>query len=538
MMTKTNGKPAKKESWRGVAVVGVLCAAFLWYWFTLDRVPDDAGPEGLAERCLAELKEQDSKRPLLTDFDLLEFSMLLARNGQPDIALRMAQKIDNQLLQSRALAALAQARLHVDTGSMAPALDICAKIPLEDKRQSALRDILQELAKLGLADAAWSRATTLEQKAAIIRVLAETDGKEEAKKRRAEIATQLPSDSPKVREDLAWTHLWLQEEEAALAQANSLPRPVRDELLSDLFRLVRLEHPERSKETLDKMPEELKIPLRIEAARLNGNLESPDSLIAELEKQAQEETEPPRRCRALLAAAKARWQISGEADERWKAPLQSAVEMAASAAVPSDQRAGILLEAAALQYDALDIADAGKTLLSARKAAGQISDSTAKALALADVANVAFRSSEPAYATEGLAELCALLRNASAPPEAAKTAAELLFRQGSWQEALDLLGNWDASVQEQVLPVLAGLTIESTAAPGLPVSQDKSLAEIRQVAQNQGETAAARMAMRLPRGIQRARSWLEIAKGLVVKAQVDRETAAAQTPAAGDISGQ
>lgn len=522
--------PKKKESWRGVVSVGVLCVAFLWFWFSLENVPEDVGAEGLADRALAELVQHGVEQTQIIDFDLLEISMLQLRARQMEAAQKTVERIRTTPLKNSAWRAIALAHLGKDAGSMVPALSICSRIKDPHEKTRAESDVLVEMARLGLGDVALEKATTSLVKAAVIRVLAETDGQESARQAlpalEAAAASATGEEKQQILADLAWAHLWLKNESRVFELSGQLKAASRSEILAELFRMGRLENPARTRELLDKMPEEMKLALRIEAARLNGNLETPAALAAEIRAQAETVKQPTAATTAWLRAARAEWEIAGDqpSPSSWKDSAKRAEDLASS--LKGADQAAAFRDLAALYFDGLDIQRGRDCFRRSREITLALPNMEERASALAKLLELGFRSSEPDEVQLLLRDAKSLLeQHAPAAPEA-KVLADTLFREGAWADALAAASKVPEESRAEIQSSLAGLVIESAANQGMPVSQDRSLAEIRQVALNQGETAAAHLAMRLKPGQERARAWLEMAKALVFRQQIEKDESA------------
>lgn len=526
--------PKMQESWRGVVIVAVLCGSFLWWWFSTENTPEDAGVDGLVQRAVAALEASKSPRPLAFDFDLLELSMLQLRAGNFDAAAAVVGRIAEPALQEQAWRALARGHLQKDSGSLAPALQFCERIANPVRRAAAREEILLEITRMGLSDLALGQRPEPVLEAKIVRVMAETDGRDEAARRLPGLENLLTAAAPEVqpalREQLAWIHLWLGHPDRVRALCQDLPESACDELLAELFRLVRMEHPENARALLDSLPASLRLPLRLEAARLNGTLETPAELRADLRRRAEAETAPLPQAQAWLLATRAAWQL-GKTPEEWK-PLADLARRAIAACPPASQGA-LWVDLGQLCNDALEFDQSRRCLESARTLAQTLPDQQAIDV-LAALLDAAFKNSEPEGLHEVLADLRPLLQKQVPSVQSARSIALVLFRDGDWENALALAERLPADGRGVVLEALAGLPVESSAGPGFALSQDHAFKDLRQVAASQGESEAAKLAMRFPPGPQRARSWLEIAKGLVVKSMLDRPDSAPAAPLSGE----
>jgi tetratricopeptide (TPR) repeat protein len=306
---------------------------------------------------------------------------------------------------------------------------------------------------------------------------------------------------------VAWTKLWLRQTAEVEAMISKIPADRQEELWEDLYRLVRSEKPAELAELTARMPSHLLLPLRIESARLIGSSESPEGLLQELKTAAEKETT----WSAWLQYARAAWKLA-QAEEIWRPALQTSLDLAKK--LSGADQCLALGEIGGLMMDTGEFASGRTALQQAQVAAGQEADPARKLHGLAQLHQLAFRSSEPEEARKILTELDALRTKAPLSPPDAQILVTALFKSGSWAEAISLA---QSLPDQDLVSPLAHLVLESTAAHGFELSQDKSYAKLRQVAISQGEAAAAAMNMREDPGLNRGRGWLEMAKAGAVR---------------------
>ena len=498
--------PKRPESRRSIIIVAVLCASFLWWWSTVEAVPESVGPMGLVERALAELTQAKQARPLIMDFDLLEFSMCWLRAGKPGEAMETAGKIKQPILQARAIRAIAQGYLGNEAGSMGPAMKCLEQIADPVLRQSSREILLLEIARLGFPDVAWEQAGSISLKAKILRTMCETDAQEAAAKRLPAVEAEILA-NPREEDltQLAWAHLWLHHGERVLELAPKLSIATQDDIYMEYYRMTRLERPEQAPKVLATIPDRLQIACRLEAARLNGSIETPAQLLTYLESALPKQGSPEALAAAWLEFTNAQWQLQPEAEAR----KDSAAKLESMLGdLPAVQKIHDALALSKIYYDALDLVSGHRLLEIARQTAFAAGTSMGKLRLIAPVMEAAFRSGESEY-------LPLLLRDTT--PDLRKAAAEITdptileplviayFREGAWGTVMETLAVVQPPVFTRLITCLADLPVEATAGQGYAISQDTSLARFRQVATNQGETEASKLAIRLKSGIDRSR---------------------------------
>jgi len=518
--------PKQPESRRSIIIVAVLCASFLWWWSTVEVPPEPVGPMGLVERALADLTQAKQARPLIMDFDLLEFSMCWLRAGKPGEAMAVAGKINQPMLQARAVQAIAQGYLGNDAGSMGPALKCLEQIADPALRQSSREILLLEIARMGFSDVAWEQAGSISLKAKILRTMCETDAQDAAAKRLPAVEAEILA-NPREEDlaQLAWAHLWLHHEERLLELVPKLAIPTQDEIYKEYFRMTRLESPEQAPRVLAAIPARLQIPCRLEAARLNGSIEIPAQFLASLESALPKEGSPEALAAAWLEYTNAQWQLQPEAEAR-KASAAKLESMLTNLSLT--QKIHHALALSKIYYDALDLVAGHRLLESARQMAFAAATPQEKLTLIAPILEAAFRSGESEYLPLLLRDLTPDLRKAAAEisdPEILEPLLVAYFREGGWQTVMETLAVVQPSVATALITRLADLPVEATAGQGYAISQDSSQARFRQVATSQGEAEASKLAIRLKSGIDRGRAWLEIGKGLILKQVLDAEQA-------------
>lgn len=539
MSSESGTEPKKKESLRSVVIVAVLCGAFLWWWFNLDTTPEEVGPEGLADRALAELKERNLPRPIVMDFDLLELSMCWLRAGKPDEATKLAEQISNPILHARALRAIAQGYLGVlakDATSMGPALKTVAKISDKPLQEAARDSILLDLVRMGFADIAWEQQPSPSLQAKILRVMSETDAQEAAAARLAKLEPDLLKDaSPSTLEEIAMTHLWLGHEDRVLELAPKLPLKAQDEIYAELFRMTRLQTPDKARPLLEKIPARLQLACRLEAAKLNGTLETPDQLVAEAQAAADASAAAPtdQALEKWMFLTRAQWQLLKPTPDAWKSSAAKVETFLPNVSV--ETRIKTALKLSQIFYDALDLTNGHRLLEIARQSAMKADSATNRLVQLAPVIDAAFHSGEADYVQLLLIDLTPDLNTPGViagftDSGALREILVALFREGNWTQVMKSLEQVPAALLPGALSALADLPVEATAGQGFAVSQDKSMQAIRQVATSQGETEAAKLAMQKAAGAERGRAWLEMAKGLILKSVLDSESTAPPPP--------
>ena len=518
--------PKRPESRRSIVIVAVLCASFLWWWSTVEVPPDPVGPMGLVDRAMAELTQTKQSRPLIMDFDLLEFSMCWLRAGKPEEAMLLAAKINQPILQARAVQAIAQGYLVNDAGSMGPALKCLEQIADPALRQSTREILLLEIARMGFSDVAWEQADSVSLKAKILRTMCETDAQDAAAKRLPAVEAEILA-NPREEDlaQLAWAHLWLHHGERLLELVPKLGTPTQDEIYKEYFRMTRLESPEQAPKVLAAIPARLQIACRLEAARLNGSIETPAELLSSLESALPKEGSPGALAAAWLEYTNAQWQLQPEADAR-KASAEKLESMLTD--LPPGQKIHDALALSKIYYDALDLVSGHRLLELARQTAFAAGTPQEKLTLVAPILEAAFRSGESEYLPLLLRDLSPDLRKAAGEisnPVILEPLVVAYFREGDWQTVMETLAVVQPSVATSLITRLADLPVEATAGQGYAISQDTSLARFRQVATSQGEAEASKLAIRLKAGIDRSRAWLEIGKGLILKQVLDAEQA-------------
>lgn len=529
----STSEPAKRsESRRSIMIVAVLCGAFLWWWGTREIIPEEAGPQGLVERALAELTAAEQVRPLLMEFDLLELSMAWLRAGQPEEAERVIGKVDEPILQARGLRAIAQGYLGNEAGTMGPALKTVGQITDERLRTMARENLLLEIARMGFADVAWEQATTPLLQARVLRTMSETDGQSQAAQRLAAVETALlAAPTAEGLTELAWTHLWLHHQTEVLALAPRLPPVTQDEIYAELFRMTRLENPDQAQSVLEAIPARLQLMCRLEAAKLNGKLETPAQFVASLQASLPTAGASAELASAWLFYTNAQWQLLQPDPEAWKASAAKVETLCQD--LPAAQKIVTTLALSQIYYDALDLGNGHRCLEMTRAAAFAAATPQERLTLAAPVLEAAFRFGEADYLPLLLRDLQPDLQAAAGAFQDVTTLRPLLlafFREGSWTVVTEALNQVPPALRGPLLHALADLPVEATAGQGYAISQDASLARYRQLATNQGESEAAKLAMRLKPGQERARAWLEIAKGLILKQVLDTEAARPMPP--------
>ena len=518
--------PKRPESRRSIIIVAVLCASFLWWWSTVEVPPEPVGQLGLVERAIAELAQAKQPRPLIMDFDLLELSMCCLRAGKPEEAMQVAGKMNQPILQARAVRAIAQGYLGSEAGSMGPALKCLEQIADPALRQSSREVLLLEIARLGFPDVAWEQAGTLALRARILRTMCETDAQEAALKRLPAVEAEIlahPCEDELTQ--LAWAHLWLHHGDRVLEITPKLSVSTQNEIYMEYFRMTRLESPEQAPTVLAAIPARLQTACRLEAARLNGTLETPAQLLASLESALPMQGPPDVLASAWLEFTNAQWQLQPEAEAR-KGSAAKLESMLGD--LPAAQRIHDALALSKIYYDALDLVSGHRLLELARQTAFAAATSQEKLSLVVPVLDAAFRSGEAEYLPLLLNDLTKDLRKAAAEipdPTILEPLLIAYFREGSWQTVMETLAVVQPSVATSLITRLADLPVEATAGQGYAISQDTSLARFRQVATSQGEAEASKLAIRLKPGIDRSRAWLEIGKGLILKQVLDAEQA-------------
>ena len=518
--------PQRPESRRSIIIVAVLCASFLWWWSTVEVPPEPVGPMGLVERAISELTVSKHSRPLVTDFDLLEFSMCWLRAGKPEEAMEVAGRINQPILQARAVRAIAQGYLGSEAGSMGPALKCLEQIADPALRQTSREILLLEIARIGFPDVAWEQAGNVSLKAKILRTMCETDAQEAAAKRLPAVEAEILA-NPREEDltELAWARLWLHDGDRMLEITPKLSVPAQDEIYMEYFRMTRLESPELAPKVLATIPARLQIACRLEAARLNGSLETPAQLLTSLESALPTQASPAHLATAWLEFTNAQWQLQPEAEV---SKISAAKLESMLTNLPPAQKIHDALALSKIYYDALDLVSGHRLLELARQTAFAAATSQEKLSFVAPVLDAAFRSGESEYLPLLLSELTPDLRKAAAEISDPAILAPLLiayFREGSWQTVMETLAVAQPSVATSLITRLADLPVEATAGQGYAISQDSSLARFRKVATSQGEAEASKLAIRLKPGIDRSRAWLEIGKGLILKQVLDAEEA-------------
>lgn len=512
--------PRKKESTRGIVIVAILCASFLWWWFTLDVTPEDVGPSGLLTRAMEEIPP-GTPRPLVLDFDLQELAMCWLRAGKPAEAISVAEKIHDPLLQARSLRAVAQSYVGIlasDTASMGPALKTLDKIRDPEHARKAREIILLELVRQGFPDVAWEHSPSPQLQVKLIRVMAETDARVTAAKKLAALEPSLPANlEPDSLLQITMAHLWLGHRDRVLELVQKLSPDRQDEIYLELFRMVRLETPDQAKALLAKFPAHVQQICRLEAARLNGTIDTPDDFVSELTQRATNPTATPE---DWMFLTKAQWQLLKPDPDAWKQSSAKAESLLANS--KDSQQINALLRLSQIHYDALDIANGHRLLETARKLAIKPTEPAQRLVRLSPVLEAAFRNAEAEYFQHLLVDLTPdllaeqVLPNWTDAPSLQRI-VQALFREGNWTLVMDILSKLPVPMKTKALEVLADLPVESTASHLSGISQDKSLTNIRQTATNHGETEAAKLATKLPSQQQRARAWLEMAKALILK---------------------
>ncbi len=511
----------KSETHRSTVIVAVLCASFLWWWFTLDPTPEVVGPLGLVERALIDEQQETpataAQRPVVLDFDLLELAMGYLRAGKFSEATRLAANLQAPGLQARGLRAIATGHLAQSSGAMGEALEVLGKITDSALRETAREQVLGEISRLGFADVAWEQQPSLPLQLSILRNMAESDAQPEARRRLNVLEpAALASGSPGLMAELTWTHLALHNVERVLALLPQLPEPMQDEIYLDLFRMMRLEDPTQARPTLERLPARLQWRARIEAANLGGTLETPAALVAELTSAT---TDTAADLRLLTQAQATLHQPTAEA---WQATAQRLEKLPPS--LPNDTT----LWLAQLYYDALDQVNGHRLLELARAQTLRLPTTAERIPPLAALLAAAFRNAETSYVQQLLLDLEPVLADLPSPlPDALGTpvreicAAE--FRDGQWPRVFALLPKLPPHFQTKVLADWADLVVEASASQGFAIAQDQSQAQLRSIATTQGESEATKLAMRQKSPLARARAWLEIAKGLVLKQLLEAE---------------
>ncbi len=524
-----NSKPTRPESRRSIIIVAVLCGSFLWWWFTLDPTPEAVGPLGLVDRALKEEMQEAPNartgRPLPLDFDLLELAMGFLRSGKFNEATNLTLAVQAPILQARGLRAVAYGYLAKDSGAMGAALQVLNQITDPTLRDAAREYVLVDLTRLGFADIAWEQQPSLALKVSLIRNMAESDAQAEATRQLATVEPEVLALSPvppALLAELAWTHLALRHTDQVFAMAPKLAPAAQDEIYLELFRMVRLDNPDLAKATLERLPAHLHWRARIEAAKLNGTLETSAQLLTEL--AAKVASEPTIEHTLLLT--KAQWQLNQPETDAWRKSAVQLEQLLETAPVEMQLKHWLTL--AQLYYDALDATEGHRLLERVRLKTTTLPDAVTRLPHLANLLDAAFRNAETNYVPQLLRDVDPDLQALPATlPEALTPALRQIcvarFREGNWLTVLSLVPKFPPATQTALLTALADLPVESSAGQGFAVSQDESLASFRQVATSQGETEAAKLAVRQPTGLARARAWLEIAKGLVLKAVLDNE---------------
>lgn len=513
----------KKESTRSIVIMAVICGAFLWWWFTLDTTPEDVGPAGLVERAFAELEHQKKPAPILMEFDLLELSMAWLRTGDLKAASQTAEKIHEPVLQAKAWQSIAQAYLGKEAGSMGPALTMLGKIPDVELRASAQEVVLMEIARSGFPDVAWEQVSTPLMKAKLIRVMAETDAQNLAQEKlKSTEGELLASAQPAVLEELAWTLVWLRQPERVLEMMPKLSASAQDEIYAELFRVTRMESPEKADEMLSKMPEHLRLAARIEASKFSDKPEVQDQLIAEMAASAKSDS-----AAAQIKLAHAQWQLSKPAADTWKSTATKA-EALISALEPASARIPLLLELAQQQNDGLEL-DKARSLLEAAKKVTRLAGTPTERLAMmAPILEMTLSGSVEDDVKSLLNELSHdLAANGAVEASSLATLSSIsaaLLREGDWTQVSTILEKTSGKLRHDLLNHLGVVIIEASAGPSFAGCQDNSLQKVRAVAASQGETEAAKLATRMPATPERARAWIEIAKGLIWKGTQEAET--------------
>lgn len=521
----TEATPRRTESRRSIIIVAVICASFLWWWSTVRLTPDPVGPHGLVDRAMAELATAKQPRPLVMEFDLLELSMCWLRAGKAEDATAVAGKIQQPILQARALRAIAQGYLGSEAGSMGPALKCIEQIPDPALRQSAREMLMLEIARMGFPDIAWEQAGTLSLKAKILRTMCETDAQEAARQRLPSVEAEVlanPRDEDLTQ--LAWAHLWLHQGDRMMELAARLPQATQDEIYTEYFRMTRLENPDQAAAVLAALPPRLNIPCRVEAARLNGTLETPAQLIASMQSALSVQAETAAMAGAWLEFASAQASLHQPDADAWKVSAEKVESLLG--ALPARLKIHHALALSQLYYDALDLPAGHRLLETARQTAFAAGTPLEKIDLVSPVLDAAFRSGEAEYLPLLLRDLSGDINAAAAQATDAAVLRPLLmacFREGSWGTVMEALAKVQPPIRDALITSLADLPVEASAGQGYAISQDASLARFRQLATNQGEVEASKPVVRLAAGVDRGRGWLEIAKGLILKQVLDSE---------------
>ena len=331
------------------------------------------------------------------------------------------------------------------------------------------------------------------------------------------------------------THLWLGHEDRVLELTPKLPLKAQDEIYAELFRMTRLQTPDKARPMLEKIPARLHLSCRLEAAKLNGTLETPDQLVAEAlaAADASAAAPPEQALEKWMFLAQAQWQLLKPTPDAWKSSATKVETFLPNVSV--ETRIKTALKLSQIFYDALDLTNGHRLLEIARQSAMKADSATNRLVQLAPVIDAAFHSGEADYVQLLLIDLTPDLNTPGVlsgftDAEALREILVALFREGNWTQVMKSLEQVPAALLPGAISALADLPVEATAGQGFAVSQDKSMQAIRQVATSQGETEAAKLAMQKAPGSERGRAWLEMAKGLILKSVLDSESSATPPP--------
>ncbi|RYD33075.1 MAG: hypothetical protein EOP86_14215, partial [Verrucomicrobiaceae bacterium] len=374
-------KPKKKEGWLGTVVTGVVCLGFLWIWFKpAKKTWESQSTAQYVARAMAEPPAVDPTEKLMLDFDLMEASLLQARQGMAPEGVETAVHIADPTVQARAVRQLAQAHLNSDSKRMGDALSMCDRIADPAARIRMREELLLQIAAMGFRDVALPEAKTLLFRARLAHRLAETDGQDIARSVLQEIDTALPhlppAEAAALRTEAAWTRVSLALSDGpqqAFPLIKSLPPQEQDALWLDLFRVCFGLGEEASKAAAEVVAQvtapALKRQLELEAMLSNIPLRPEAELLAELHADLKAAPSGISHIKALIILSDAQRRASpGPEADAAAATLHQACEEAQALTDPVE-RATQMAELTDDLRDALMLAETTQMLTAASEAA-------------------------------------------------------------------------------------------------------------------------------------------------------------------------
>ena len=519
----------KRESPWGLILTGLLCAGFLWWWFRPLQPGETWTPQSARElvaKAAAETRPPAGATVL--DLDFMEVAVLQCSVQRLEEALATAGNIADPAVRQVAARHMAQAWINSDPGDFGQALRAESLLP-EGEREEFRTLVLEQFSRAGFAEEGLKAARTPGQRARLARIMAETGDGEGARKLYAEITRDGIPPELQVDAAMVLVHLALEAGPAqAIPAVAALPPEKQEPVWMDLYRLMfgRGETAQAdAAAVLVAVPDEaLRWRLATESLESNVQIKSSAEVLGYYQGKVSGAASPEAAFPALLdlhrAQRAAEMNAPSASENATTGPsaitLSKAREIAAKTP-DAGERCRRYLTLATQYADDILLNEAQGCLTGALQAAESVKDPAGRAAALTACAGVQRLQGQPDEARASAQKAWELTNSSTAMPAEVLTGlAEIAMRAGDWPRALELHDKLPPEPRRDSLIQLATIAAVDALSdnPAEPPARGHPVDAIRNAAPAHEEEASA-LAASQPAGLDRARAWLALARGVL-----------------------